>query len=186
MCKEYSGWTNYETWNINLWLSEDGDTYRMIEDMIDNPYSSDAVYELSQGIRKYVEDSNPLGDDSSMYADLLGAAISSCSFYEIAEHWIEDYCADNPETVKTEPQEYAITLPSLPYIIEYHVENMHPDGDSDGQPTFWNAFNWAIKDAMYSGLDSIVIAWYPDEIENKHIADRLIAKQATRSTRKDA
>lgn len=30
MTEKYQGWSNYETWNVNLWLNNDEATYREI------------------------------------------------------------------------------------------------------------------------------------------------------------
>jgi hypothetical protein len=39
------------------------------------------------------------------YADLLGAALSEVNWYEIAEHMVNDYEAENPEVFESEQTE---------------------------------------------------------------------------------
>lgn len=33
MSEKYNGWSNYETWAVHLWLSNDEPSYRMIRDL---------------------------------------------------------------------------------------------------------------------------------------------------------
>ena len=85
--QEYNGWTNYETWLVNLWLSNDQGTEEMINDMA--KHSKD-VYSLMEEIKDLIEELNPLKDNADLFSDLLNGAISECNFYEIAEHYYND------------------------------------------------------------------------------------------------
>jgi len=102
--KTYNGWTNYETWNVKLWIDNDEGSYNywrettkeVVDDAtgasIDDELDMDsAKYRLSSMIKDFVEENNPLADNADMYTDLLGAAISEVNWYEIAESMIEDY-----------------------------------------------------------------------------------------------
>ncbi len=84
----YNGWTNYETWNVNFWLDNDEYTQSYWEDAT---HESDSISELADRLKSEIEDAAPTANDSSMYADLLGAALSSINWYEIAEHYASDY-----------------------------------------------------------------------------------------------
>ena len=85
--KEYNGWTNYETWNWNLWYGDsftaedfdgmDGDTYK-ISKYLEN-WTEDYAEEI--GIWK----------DNGFFSDVVRASISEVNFYEIAEHFVEDF-----------------------------------------------------------------------------------------------
>ncbi len=82
----YNGWTNYETWAVNLWLENDQGTRESIQEIAT---TADSIYDLQGAIRDEVEENGPdLG--ASMYADLLNAAFSEINYYEIAEHLWED------------------------------------------------------------------------------------------------
>jgi len=84
--KKYKGWTNYETWLVNLWLSND----QYDELMIDMAKHSKGVYSLMEKIKDLIEELNPLKDNADVFSDLLNDAISECNFYEIAEHYYND------------------------------------------------------------------------------------------------
>jgi len=84
---EYNGWTNYETWVAALWMQNDSGSCDYYAE-ITNEY--DSVYDLSKALQDEFEENNPL-PESGVYADLMTAAISEINFYEIAEHFWEDY-----------------------------------------------------------------------------------------------
>ena len=87
MSEKYNGWTNYETWLVNLWLSNDQGTEEMMNDMA--KHSKD-VYSLMNEIKNFIEELNPLKDNADLFSDLLNGALSECNFYEIAEHYYND------------------------------------------------------------------------------------------------
>lgn len=97
--KTYNGWTNYETWNVALWLGNDEGTYNLVREMADEAKASDravtgymgatAANVLADALEDLVKTDAPdLG--ASMYADLLGAALSEVNWYEIAENVLSE------------------------------------------------------------------------------------------------
>lgn len=102
--KTYNGWTNYETWNCNLWLDNDGSMEYLIEratELVrDDPDS--AVYDLAREIECMIDEANPIGDQSSMFSDMLSAALREVDYDEIAEHIISDL--DLPEEEEEEEE----------------------------------------------------------------------------------
>ena len=94
--KTYNGWSNYETWRINLEIF-DGVT---LEDM--NTVEVDP-YQLKDYLQEYAEeivflDSNIGGKTpSSLMEDYARAFLSDVNWYEIAEHMVNDYIAENQE-----------------------------------------------------------------------------------------
>ena len=87
---EYNGWTNYETWNVKLWLDNDEGTYDETQHMARGARDE---LELADELKSYVEDMMPdLG--ASMFSDLLGAAMQEVNWQEIAAAYIEDYAEE--------------------------------------------------------------------------------------------
>ena len=85
-----NGWMNYETWICALWLANDEETYRMIQNFIaENKKVEHLDFKLQRFITDFVEESMPdLG--ACMYADILQHAIEKIDFIEIAESYLED------------------------------------------------------------------------------------------------
>lgn len=88
----YNGWTNYETWNCNLWLDNDGSGEYLIERATElrNDDPDSACYDLAQEIETMIDENNPIADQCSMFTDLLRSALSEIDYMEIAEHIISD------------------------------------------------------------------------------------------------
>jgi hypothetical protein len=112
--KTYNGWTNYETWNVSLWLDNDQGSYsfwneraqEVYNDAEANSYQTReqaAVNDLAAELKDQIEEASQdmleaSGNSASMFADLLGAAISEVNFYEIAEHYIEEVDKEEEES----------------------------------------------------------------------------------------
>jgi hypothetical protein len=84
----YNGWTNYETWCVNLWLENEPGTYEDKRDIIRR--ESDQR-DASKALQSYVEDMMPdLG--ASLWSDMLTAAFSEVDWDEIVENaWSEEH-----------------------------------------------------------------------------------------------
>jgi hypothetical protein len=56
----YNGWSNYETWNVSLWLNNDEPMYREVQHMARRAEVAntreEAVEELGESLRQYVTD----------------------------------------------------------------------------------------------------------------------------------
>jgi hypothetical protein len=104
--EKYNGWTNYETWNVKLWIDNDEGSYNYWRDVAistfrlaekDKPFTrrERASLDLAEQLKSEHEENTPT--TTGCYADLLNSALSSVNWYEIAESLIEDYCKDEPE-----------------------------------------------------------------------------------------
>lgn len=81
--RTYNGWTNYETWLVNLWMSNDEYSESAMRDAI-REGGADALKDLvMEMVTAGVE-------SSSLTADLLGAALCEVNWREIAEHYTDD------------------------------------------------------------------------------------------------
>jgi hypothetical protein len=83
----YNGWTNYETWCVNLWLTNDQESYEATRELVQRSHNP---YEAAQALRDWVEDTNPLQDQATVFTDLLNAALSEVNWHEIATHFVEE------------------------------------------------------------------------------------------------
>lgn len=108
MSEKYNGWTNYETWNVNLWLTgNDEGTYSFFVEQARLLYKAcnecehfskleNATFELRDFLFDHIEENNPLVGDASLYADILRANLSrsQVNYYEIAKSMIESEIED--------------------------------------------------------------------------------------------
>ena len=104
--QKYNGWTNYETWNVKLWMDNDQGSQEywaeQAQDAYDNTEPGEgetledsAVSTLRESLKAQFEDQKDeilesAKLSSSMWADLLGAALSEVNWHEIASSLIED------------------------------------------------------------------------------------------------
>jgi hypothetical protein len=113
--KEYNGWTNYETWCVNLWMSNDqgSDEYfrELAQEVYDESEKEDradgkplftrdevATRVLADRLKdQFEEQQSELTGVTGVFADLLSGALSEVDWYEIAEHYIEDVDKEDPE-----------------------------------------------------------------------------------------
>jgi hypothetical protein len=79
----YNGWTNYETWLVNLWLTNEPYSYDMLQHIIEAFHTlSEQASELELCI---TSDDNYLGGESSLWSDLLHSVIARVDWREIVE-----------------------------------------------------------------------------------------------------
>lgn len=97
----YNGWSNYQTWAVNLWIGNDEGTYNYWREQAANVWENAEPYkdiipkidvakrDLADLLKNEISDSAPdLG--ASMYSDLLNSALSDVDWYEIAGHMIDE------------------------------------------------------------------------------------------------
>lgn len=102
---DYNGWSNYETWTVGLWLDNERESYEYWRELTrehrsnavscsqvaEGTWTADEaeVFNLANQLKEEVNAGSPL-QESSMYADLLCAALSEVNWSEIAEHYLAD------------------------------------------------------------------------------------------------
>ena len=82
MCNEYNGYSNYQTWNVALWLDNNEVSYYVVREMADG---LEKTSQLADWIKDFVEEQNPVADQASMFTDLMGHALANVDWIEIAE-----------------------------------------------------------------------------------------------------
>lgn len=96
----YNGYTNYETWNVSLWLDNDEDAQNHWTERAKEVWEEAearehvtkdqaATYQLAKELKDCIEGALP-PDLDGMYTDLLNAALSEVNWDEIAGHYIEE------------------------------------------------------------------------------------------------
>lgn len=96
---KYNGWTNYQTWVVNLWMdNEQGSqefwqeaAHECLQDAIDNDETdvkASAAYALSKRMEDQHDEFMP--ETTGVYSDLLTNALGMVDWQEIAEHYIGD------------------------------------------------------------------------------------------------
>jgi hypothetical protein len=92
----YNGWSNYPTWAVNLWLSnEEGlcNATRELVASVVHPENEDCIVraDVADALRDFVQDlANQEYEEASFVQDLLGYALAEVSWFEIADAWLED------------------------------------------------------------------------------------------------
>ena len=93
--QKYNGWANYPTWAVNLWGDNDEGLYNYFRDKLNEIKENNAddpdaqLSELGQAIKDFIEENAPeIG--ASVYSDLIGYAIDSVNYWEIAENMLSE------------------------------------------------------------------------------------------------
>jgi hypothetical protein len=84
--KTYNGWTNYETWRVNLEIFDGFDP----SDYYSAFDPSDA-YELGQSLKQYAIEILESDGTNGLTFDYAMAFLDAVNWMEIAKHMIADY-----------------------------------------------------------------------------------------------
>ena len=105
----YNGWSNYETWAVNLWLTNEqaSDSYwrertgEILAESAEDEDRESALGKLAGEIRDAVEESCSI-EGASLASDLMTAALGEVDWHEIAQSWLDD-AAPEPTPQKVVP-----------------------------------------------------------------------------------
>lgn len=90
--KTYNGWTNWETWNANLWIDNDwrlSESYAMqAGDLLGSYDADEATYRLAKIIEADFDEFMPEVD--GFFADVLNMAMREVDWYSIARHYVDE------------------------------------------------------------------------------------------------
>ena len=85
---QYQGWHNYQTWAVNLWLTNDEAHYMRLREILEfyneTPHGNRMAAEC---LLTWVEETNPLSNphDASMFSDILTYALAQVDYLEIVK-----------------------------------------------------------------------------------------------------
>lgn len=98
--KTYNGWTNYETWNVALWMDNDQGSQEYWQERAEEIAKvAEDKHEATNALAEEMKDQHEEASQDlleranaqcSVWADLLGAALSEVCWYEIAGGKLED------------------------------------------------------------------------------------------------
>ncbi len=111
--ENYNGWSNYETWAVHLWLTNEQGTYNFcrelahecIEQACECAQVREGIWQeiqarrflLADRLKQHIQEHDPLADHASMYSDLLGAAISEVDWHEVANAFLGEFSPEDDE-----------------------------------------------------------------------------------------
>lgn len=78
---EYNGWSNYETWVVNLWMTND---IRYYEELCSIVSSEDDLYDKAEALEDFLRFEYD-GPSSSIWADLINNSLAEVNWYEIVK-----------------------------------------------------------------------------------------------------
>jgi hypothetical protein len=93
----YNGWSNYPTWCVDLWLSNDEPLYRQALALAEQARDDDGNVHRShvaEELKTWVRDELAPDLGASFASDLLGFALDQVDWHEIADAWIEQVRED--------------------------------------------------------------------------------------------
>lgn len=106
----YNGWTNWDTWLVNLWIDNDGyaggslgvseEADRIVEQALNDNEQHEALEESVGTLANWLKDTidNDLrehnGTVAGLLSDIINDFIQTVNWHEIAKHYCEDALND--------------------------------------------------------------------------------------------
>lgn len=97
----YNGWTNRETWMVNLWLTNDQGTYNALAELVSGIESEATEFgtisrehRIADALVGFVDDiiAPPDADvEYGLAVDLINAALGRVDWRELADNYAEDF-----------------------------------------------------------------------------------------------
>jgi hypothetical protein len=98
----YNGWTNYETWRVNLEVIDGYDANDILGDYARDGMDRDEMVDALAGhFEDFVDEMVMPEGINGFAADLVSHFIHKVNYHEIAEHYVDDYLDTNPSDENT-------------------------------------------------------------------------------------
>ena len=82
--KKYNGYTNYQTWCVNLWLTNEPNSQNWLYELSNNSKHDD--YDKAKTLKEYVLNNMYITYNvSSMFTDMLTDSLNQVNWIEIIE-----------------------------------------------------------------------------------------------------
>lgn len=92
--RTYNGWSTYETWLVNLWITNDQHLYATLHaDVVDAASLYDAKEVLQAWLENEVDlhlEAAGVQHGNGLIPDLLRGALQEVNWYEIAKNWRDE------------------------------------------------------------------------------------------------
>lgn len=96
MCKEYNGWSNWETWVAKLWLDNDESVHAMIVQMVQDGKQDDGDGITGQELEEFVWNTfDPDGlysfnKEANLFQEFVSSGMNQANWNEIAAAYNQD------------------------------------------------------------------------------------------------
>lgn len=91
--RTYNGWSTYETWLVNLWITNDRDLHAALHaDVLD----AGSLFDAKEILQAWLENEVDLHLEAAgnthggLIADLLRGAVQEVNWYEIVKNWRDE------------------------------------------------------------------------------------------------
>jgi hypothetical protein len=120
MSEKYNGWTNFETWNCNLWYENLDDMAQEVFDYVVEELQASNIEEFTEQCKKrFIKDlsdsiENMIDDEKEMFlgknrngffADLINASLRVIDYREIASHYWDSVNKSEIESIFSDSEE---------------------------------------------------------------------------------
>lgn len=150
MADNYNGWTNRETWMVNLWMSNERGDYSYWTDRAEEALArarneencdldetrDDAVRDLADDLESQyaVMAEERFGELEGFWADVIGTFLNRVDWREIAEHWIDDVDEEPRLAAATIAEHITATVAALEAAKPAEPKPPANDGDVETGP----------------------------------------------------
>ena len=80
---EYNGWSNRETWLVNLWLSNDIDSYEFLRSIC---RKNCELWQKAEEVEAYFQEQlEDMYEEPTFWSDILGTALDRVDWHRVVE-----------------------------------------------------------------------------------------------------